>query len=461
MDAREELYHIMVSNLPPDAVTNHCWRWYLSYIDSQIKELWSPHLGPTIRDLSPSWNAARAGDWAQVYKVIWVIASTITTGMQGVQGVEVSLDNIIEELTTADLLASSVVTDHVRNMVWSLAGPITMLFDPKMANTNLSLLQLRRSASTHTSRGRHRGTVIVNFVQPASIAQVPFYQMLMHFGTLLPEVRSSNLTGQCNHNLNTPNDSHFYPAYISFNVLRSVAKLRIEWVNTLNLHLQLDERKRILRLYRFPAFCRLLYAEGPTGREPNSKESFLCQLFNHYKASRMQGQPQERDSLTFFDFLRDMILSYRLLFGIDRKSRKNFRAESENWKHDSLHDGPFSGQRMHELDPLLWLLCTDDGTSPELKKLLVLLDGEETSPRYAFEDFPFLGGRLLQLQTFIEGHKATTWDLLWNNRTDARNWWTVWTAGAVLLIGGATIFLQFWQLVFQMLSVWYQPGGAR
>lgn len=458
MDAREELYRIMVSSLRPDPVSEKCWRWYLSFLDSQIKEIWSMHLGPVIRDLPFVWNAAKPEDWDRIYKVICVIASTIAKGMQGGQGVEISLDNIIEELTIADLLASPTVTDHVRQTVWSLAGPITMLFDPKSSNANFSLLQLRRPASTHTARGRHRGTVITSFAQPVSIAQEPFYQMLMQFGTLLPEVRQSGLSGQCFHVLNSTNDSHFYPNYVSFDVLKNVAKLKIEWVNTLNLHLQLDERKRILRLYRFPAFCRLLYADGSNGGEPNGKTSFLCQLFNHYKASRMQGQPQERDSLTIFDFSRDMILSYRLLFGMDRKSRKIFRAESENWQHDSLHDGPFSGQKMYEIDPLLWTLCTDSGESPELKKLLNLLDGEETSPRYAFEDFPFLGGRLLQLQTFIEGHKATTWSLLWHNRTDARNWWVVWTAGAVLLIGGGTIVLQFWQLVFQAMSVWYQPG---
>lgn len=334
-----------------------------------------------------------------------------------------------------------------------------MLFDPKTANANLSSLKLRRSASTHASRGRHRGTVITKFVQPATIAQEPFYQMLMEFGTLLPEVRSSSLTGQCHHVLTSTNDSHFYPNHVSFHVLQNVAKLRIEWVNTLNLHLQLDERKRILRLYRFPAFCRLLYADGPDGNEAHGKKSFLCQLFNHYKASRMQGQPQERDALTFFDFLRDMMLSYRLLFGMDAKSRQIFRAESANWEQDSLCDGPFSGRRMYDVDPLLWILCTEKGTSPALKQLLGLLDGEETSPRYSFEDFPFLGARFLQLQTFIEGHKPTTWSVLWNDRTDARNWWAMWTAGAVLLIGGGTLLLQLGQLVFQAMSVWYRPGG--
>ena len=426
-------------------------------MDLRTKELWNSVLTPVIRDLPVSWAEAKAEEWAQLYKVICVIASAIFKGTENAPGTEISVDSIMDELKESDLLASSAGKDHVRQLIWSLAGPLTMLFDPKTANAKFNQLQLRRPVSTHVAHGRHRGTIITSFSQPISVAEEPFHQMLTQFGALLPEVKRGSFTTPCCHFPSLANESHFYPDYISFDVLRDVAKLKIEWVNTLSLHLQLDERKRILRLYRFPAFCRLLYAQGPYIGESNTKNSFLCQLFNHYRASRVQGRPQEGDRLTFYDFLRDMLLSYRLIFGMNAKSRKAFRAGVQNWHHDGLHDGPISGQRVFEMDPLLRLLCTDSGQSAELCQLLNLLDGEETSSRYACEDFPFLGNRLLQLQRFIEGHRATTWRLLWDNRTDARNWWVVWTAFAVLLIGGGTIVLQFWQLVFQALSVWYHP----
>lgn len=441
-------------------MSKQCWRWYLSYLDSVIKELWNINLAPVIRDIPFPWKIATPDDWARIYKVICVIASTINKLEREGREMEISLDNIIEELSAANLLASPVELDHVRQMVWSLAGHITMLFDPKTATANFDKLQLRRPAATLIARGKHRGTVITAFSQPVMKAEEPFYQMLTQFGALLPEVRQSGPVGGCCHTASSASESHFYPNYVFFDVLKNVAQLKIEWVNTLNMHLQLDERKRILRLYRFPAFCRLLYADGPTENEPNGKGSFLCELFNHYKASQRQGQPQERDSLTFYEFLRDMILSYRLIFGMDPKSRALFRTEAKKWQHDSLLGGPFSGQKMYDMDPLLRLLCTDSGQSTELKQLLNLLDGEETSSRYSFEDFPFLGSRLQQLQTFIEGHKPTTWRLLWHNRTDTKNWYVVWTAGAVLLIGGGTIILQFLQLLFQAMSVWYDPGGA-
>lgn len=55
------------------------------------------------------------------------------------------------------------------------------------------------------------------------------------------------------------NDNHLTVSYICFDTLRKVCNLRIKWVNTLNLHLQLDVRERVLRLFRFPSFCSLLY----------------------------------------------------------------------------------------------------------------------------------------------------------------------------------------------------------
>jgi hypothetical protein len=43
------------------------------------------------------------------------------------------------------------------------------------------------------------------------------------------------------------------------NTLQNVDNLRIGWINTLNLHLQLDVRGRVLRLFRFPFFSWLLH----------------------------------------------------------------------------------------------------------------------------------------------------------------------------------------------------------
>jgi hypothetical protein len=150
-------------------------------------------------------------------------------------------------------------------------------------------------------------------------------------------------------------------------------------------------QRGILRLYRITSACRLLYADGPHENDPAGPTYFYHPIFNDYKASSVQNLPQEMDGLNFHEFLQDMILLYRLIFGMNQKSRKAFKAEFENWRRGSLHDGFFGGLLMYDMDRLLWLLCTDPGSSPEHKNLLNLLDGEETSSRYSFDDFPFLG----------------------------------------------------------------------
>jgi hypothetical protein len=388
--------------------------------------------------------------------IIGTIASGISRGTERNAQTEITLDNIAGEIREHkdNFVSPNADVNHVKQLVWCLAGPLTMLFDPKLPKITYGQLQLRRPASSKVAHGRHRGVILTSFSQPMSAAEEPFYQMLTEFGALFPTFRRSRSENA--------NKSHFYPSDISYDVLKTVADLKIEWVNTLNLHLQLDERKRILRVFRFPAFCRLLYADG-VGENglPNSHRSFLCQLFDHHKASRVQAQPQEGDILTFHDYLRDMILSYRILFGMKEKSRRAFKDELQNWRLDKAHDGPFSGHRLYEMiDPLLWHLCTDTSESPMLKELLSSLDGEETSSRFSFEDFPFLGRRLQDLESFMEGHKPVGLQLLWQDRRDPQNWWITWTAVAVLVIGGGTIVLQFWQLVFQIMSTFYHNGGG-
>jgi hypothetical protein len=79
--------------------------------------------------------------------------------------------------------------------------------------------------------------------------------MLDQFGSLFPEAPHSPFPDSMLSPGLAGSDNYLTVSYICFNTLRIVGNLRIEWVNTLNLHLQLDVRDRVLRLFRFPSFC--------------------------------------------------------------------------------------------------------------------------------------------------------------------------------------------------------------
>jgi hypothetical protein len=173
-------------------------------------------------------------------------------------------------------------------------------------------------------------------------------------------------------------------------------------------------------------------------------------LYTDYHRSQIRHEEQEH-ALLFSEYLREIILSYRLLFGIDSRSRQAFRDEYQNWHCD--------GDRRYDKDPLLWQLCTESARSNEMKRLLESFDGEETSTLFTLEDFPFLGRRLAELQRFALWQKPNSWKILWQDKRDVKDWWMVWTAWAVLIIGGGTIILQILQLAFQIWSTIMQFQG--
>ena len=455
MVRRQGLYRRMVGEPVADDLIARAWDWYMDFLDSHIQQVWADMVSPVIRYLPSAVAEATASDLSRVYWTLEIIADSIRTQK------EVTLDAVTSKLKHADLIPpnSSALTTQ---MVFTLIGWMTMLYDPRTYPLGKNL-QLRCLDLALQKGRRSRGTVCIRLSQDISEAAEEFHRMLGQFGNLIPEPCTSSSRDR-NQSL-AGDDSSLAVPYICLHSLKKVAKIRIEWVNTLSLHMQLDPRKRILCLYRFPSFCRLLLRNDSSPADPWAQDgedipiSFLSQLYADHRKSLVRGSsvPHENDHLTLPDYLREVLLSYRLIFGIDGRSRDVFAAEEvENWSIDTAHDGPSfpsSFRRsVYKMDPLLTLLCTaSPAHSSDLRALLALLDGEETSLYYRFDDFPFLGRRLADLQRFSMGQKPYDWKgVLFHDRRDVRNWWIIWTAWAVLLVGGGTIVLQAFQLGFQI-----------
>jgi hypothetical protein len=252
----------------PDLTLKTYWAWYLAYLDEQIKESWNTVLVPVISDLRRDAPSDVGEEYfkqlARVYEVLVVIAGAIRSRQ------EISLDGIVNELVAKTFILPKAEINSAKQMVWLLAGELTMLYDPIVSHNQKyhGLLTLRQPQSSLRARGRHRGAVLARYSVDINKAEDQFHTMLRQFGPLIPEAeetRSSavSLTGPGAHYDN----NHLNLAYLNYHGLKLVAGVQIEWVNTMNLHLQLDEHNRILRLYRFPAFCRLLWRDN--------QESFL------------------------------------------------------------------------------------------------------------------------------------------------------------------------------------------
>lgn len=460
-----DLYHSIVKSEIRDSTLDECWRWYCGFLDSSIKRDWEQVLQAVIKGLDPT-HPREATVWLQqicnVYKVLRAITEAIASrGDLSIDGITLQLmsgsGDVLRNGERDGVHGTTLDQNVVRQMVWCLVGLLTMLYDPK-PQLHSQKLSLRLPTSGLRSSGFSRPGELSCGQQDIEKCRDPLHALLAQFGEVMPKVEVDQ------DYLASVDIDHINIAYVNFYTLKHVAKLDIEWVNTLNLHLQLDKRRGVLRLFRFPAFCRLAWTE--------TEDSFMSQLFADHRRSQVNANLHTEHR--FSDYLREVILSYRLLFGIDKHSRHAFKAELPAWRAGLPSD--IIPQDLRNMDdPLLLLLCTTTTTesnnntnshhwfsrssslsqspipSNSLNDLLWWLRGEEKSGLYDLGDFPFLGRRLSELQRFSLKQKPKDWkSLFWVDRRDPQSFWNSWIAGVLLVIGGGTIFLQFWQLVFQV-----------
>lgn len=124
------------------------------------------------------------------------------------------------------------------------------------------------------------------------------------------------------------------------------------------------------------------------------------------------------DDINPRDFYIEVLLSYRVLFGQDNISHRDF----QTWIQ---HGNPLP-KEYHDF--LLPLLCSHKWDSSEAFHIWEFIDAEDPSSHYCpTEDFPFLGKRLLELQKYVRNQKANSfWAMWYDNKRNPVEWWTFW-----------------------------------
>ena len=127
---------------------------------------------------------------------------------------------------------------------------------------------------------------------------------------------------------------------------------------------------------------------------------------------------------------RETLLSYRLLFGQDSKSRQMFR----NVESKKARDKDSS------LDPLSERLC---GDKEKIDSLITDHSIREFSYYDNQDDFHFYGPRLLLLQRSAGSQNPRTFSNIWHDRRNLAQWLTVCL---VTLLTAVTIILSIVQI---------------
>jgi hypothetical protein len=134
------------------------------------------------------------------------------------------------------------------------------MFYDAVSHPEVDKLEVKKT-STSSSGKRHALVTrkFCSFQQSFNNIDLPLYSMLGRFGCLLPMPRTHPLRPQ---GFSGEQQSEVIMVQsVCFNTLREIAGLKIEWVSSLALHLELDSGRKTLKLFQYPSFCRMMMVD--------------------------------------------------------------------------------------------------------------------------------------------------------------------------------------------------------
>ncbi|KAI5457572.1 hypothetical protein BGZ63DRAFT_364813, partial [Mariannaea sp. PMI_226] len=181
---------------------------------------------------------------------------------------------------------------------------------------------------------------------------------------------------------------------LNAHVLTRICGVRLEWVDSLSCHLELDRHSGTLFLYQYPSFCvsSLKRRDGQGLRK--------CAI--HRCGFESPGSVPWASEEDVTELVQEILLSYRLLFGHSRRKRFN---------------------------------CP-----------ITLIEREEYD---LAGDFPHLRSRIVRLNNYASSKKPRAIRQLWRDKRDS----TAWLAfRSVLSFRSVSILLGVVQTVFQIMQ---------
>lgn len=169
--------------------------------------------------------------------------------------------------------------------------------------------------------------------------------------------------------------------------------------------------------------------------------------------------PEDRDQCCV-SLEQEVILSYRLLFGQDGKSRKVAREEVSRLRNSLPKQNVDAMlldlcERKYENGSLWWRAYDKvlQGYPSEIWPITCrTMEGrlQQSDVYSALDDFPRLGPRLIKLQQFSSRQRPSKLTDLWRDRRNPLQWYTFW---AVVVVGGVANILTGLQLLVAIVEL--------
>lgn len=319
-------------------------------------------------------------------------------------------------------------TNKAEALVFALLGWQTMLYHPYFfdlpTGVGLFISLSHRNGGLHDLSTAPCGQIHTNASSGESGhdgCTRPLPNLLAGFGPLIPTTTDWH-TGDILEGDKTVASSSF-----NAHLLSVIGGVNFKWTDCLPCHLDYDIETKTVYLFQYPSFCQhSLY----TKRSDNTNMIFHCAA----TPDDDLGQARFGTSMELRSMFLEVLLSYRLLFGQNKASRKFF-----------LEIYPFKDKLAKERDDTLMELC---GSHSSISSSLTRHE------EYIFSThFPVLESRLVPLLRRLSNKRPQTWRQLWKDKRDSASWFTFW---AVIIIGGIGIILAFVQVILQAVALGLQ-----
>ena len=408
-------------------IYSQCWNTYIAYLHSCISRIWAPIITRVAIGLEPDAQANSTAGRLITYKMLVQTQHYLRDVRQ------CSLGDLVASLRVKDLIKDDLEPLALQ-MVFLFVGWLTALFDPLVDRTSRTFAIVGKEEKS-LRRQTFCRPVIRNTCVEAAVANQPLYRLISRFGILLPQIELDFETIESRESRDVEvGGQNIDTALISFQKLKETLKIRIEWVQTVNQHLEFDQQTNTLRLFRFPSLLWLLYQHKDRPLLTRLCEDNRRELSSDDESPHSRIRPVEV-------ILIEIIISYHLIFGRNWRSRRSIGRIFDKQRKSLIENG--------QHDPLLESLCSKDRGCDELREIYEGLDEDETKfgPFVEAQEFPFLGRRLLKLQQVSIGQNPRSLRRLWN---DSGSYHAIRIA---VTFGSGAMVLVILQLCFQIWPV--------
>ncbi|KAK2601553.1 hypothetical protein QQS21_004871 [Conoideocrella luteorostrata] len=284
---------------------------YLSYVESQMKQCGSTRFLPLWRTLQLPVPITLEDQFEVLHRIVLLLHET---------NKEWTIDGILQMLLVPFGQRLQDLDDmsqrSCRQAVFNALSWLLMLFeasqDDKCEGFKINVPS---------------GVVGVHDNQGIAMSGRPVSRLCRGFGPLLPSRDEIYAAVQDN----CPDLLHV--SNLNMASLKLISKIRITWTDSLGYHLLFNPLKRTVMVYRFPTFCAL-----------NSSKAPETSIFN----SVLHDHSLSSDTMSELAALhREIIMSYRVIFGQRSDSRKVFRKVEKKRVTESAA----------QYDTLLGILC--------------------------------------------------------------------------------------------------------